>query len=154
MSQRRSRDDSDQFREDGAPPEKARRIARACNQCRNRKQRCDGPSQVDLSRPCQRCIQLGFTCSFTSTPLETEIENSSVAIRKVGKIQKQLLDHQRRIEGLEQALREVRGHEKASVESRILDKQNDASFKDLGEGDAKSYSESAPKLSGDAVMNV
>ncbi|TVY35694.1 putative transcriptional regulatory protein [Lachnellula subtilissima] len=105
MSQRRSREENDLSPDDGAPAGKLRRISRACNQCRNRKQKCDGQSHTEPLQPCQRCCQLGFTCSFTTTPLENEVENSAIAIKKVGKIQKQLLDHQKRIEDLEENLR-------------------------------------------------
>lgn len=70
-------------------PAKAPRTSRACLQCRNRKQRCDGPSAGDPLLPCQRCCQLGFTCSFTKTPTENESEAGAITIKKVDKLQKQ-----------------------------------------------------------------
>ena len=55
-SQSRSRSES---RPRSASPH--RRTARACDQCRRRKQRCDGASV-----PCQRCARVGKRCSFES----------------------------------------------------------------------------------------
>ena len=47
----------------GIPPAKARRTARACLQCRARKQRCS-PEPDGPPAPCRRCKQQAITCSF------------------------------------------------------------------------------------------
>lgn len=119
MNRKNSRDEEDP--RDGEPPSKTRRTTRAClqarklysymkcfcltdsfsRQCRNRKQRCDGPSAADATMPCRRCCQLDFTCSFTQSPQENEVETSSMTLKKVDRLQRQLVDHQKRIEDLE-----------------------------------------------------
>ncbi|CZR61477.1 uncharacterized protein PAC_11373 [Phialocephala subalpina] len=105
----RSREDQEQP-QDGEPPAKTRRTSRACIQCRMRKQRCDGPAEANPTLPCRRCCQLGATCSFTTTPPENEGEHGTLSntVHKVSKIHKQVMDHQRRIQELEEALRELR----------------------------------------------
>lgn len=43
------------------PPPKRRRVYQACQQCRTRKERCEG------SQPCQSCKQSGQTCTYKPT---------------------------------------------------------------------------------------
>lgn len=69
------------------PPPKARRIQRACLQCRARKQRCRltfSTSNVSVDQQdtaaCWRCVQNGVACSFASEELSSqEVGQSSVS---------------------------------------------------------------------------
>ncbi|KUJ19134.1 uncharacterized protein LY89DRAFT_683068 [Mollisia scopiformis] len=117
----RSRDDHEQS-QDGEPPAKMRRTSRACIQCRMRKQKCDGPVESEQTLPCRRCCQLGATCSFTTTPPENEGEHGTLSntVHKVGKILKQVTDHQRRIQELEKALRDLREEREGRSERKVL----------------------------------
>ncbi|PQE14239.1 C6 finger domain protein [Rutstroemia sp. NJR-2017a BVV2] len=107
MSQR-SKDDREEFGQGGSAerPSKVPRTFRACIQCRSRKQKCEG--QSDVKSPCRRCCQLGATCSFTTSPLENEVESIAITNQKVGKLQLQMRDHNKRIEELEQTIRDLK----------------------------------------------
>ncbi|KAI0470545.1 hypothetical protein GGR56DRAFT_668055 [Xylariaceae sp. FL0804] len=89
------------------PPAKVRRIAKACIQCRVRKQRCEGPSSArDPRSSCRRCIGLDTACSFATTPVECEAEVSRAeqAARAVARLQKHVAEQDRRIARLEEVL--------------------------------------------------
>ncbi|CAK7235906.1 hypothetical protein SCUCBS95973_009426 [Sporothrix curviconia] len=83
-------------------PSKVRRTLRACLQCRLRKQKCAGASRDSPSRPCPRCVHLGMSCSFESTPTE-EQRTSPIAktARRVEVLQRDFADHERRIRQIE-----------------------------------------------------
>lgn len=87
-----------------------------------RKQRCDGPAQSDPTLPCRRCCQLGATCSFTTTPPDNEGEHGTLSntVHKVSKIHKQVMEHQRRILELEEALRELREGREGRADRKVV----------------------------------
>ncbi|KAK4686971.1 hypothetical protein P7C73_g3149, partial [Tremellales sp. Uapishka_1] len=81
-----------------------RRTARACAQCRVRKQRCDG-----ASIPCQRCVRVGKECSFLKDGLpsadkDDEDPRWAVGQAKIQHLQDEVEIVKRRITELEGAL--------------------------------------------------
>ncbi|ORY35344.1 hypothetical protein BCR39DRAFT_584987 [Naematelia encephala] len=75
------------------PPPKIRRTARACLQCRARKQRCL-PETEDSSpqAACHRCHRLEITCSF-----ETELQAASENLAGPAKLAQIVIDLQKRV---------------------------------------------------------
>ncbi|ODN78876.1 hypothetical protein L202_04412 [Cryptococcus amylolentus CBS 6039] len=83
-------------------PSKTRRANRACLQCRSRKQRCL-PQADETQAPCQRCSQLGASCSFEIVSL-TENEDKptpSQMAEIVVNLQKRLLVVEERVRSLQ-----------------------------------------------------
>ncbi|KAL2216905.1 fungal-specific transcription factor domain-containing protein [Thermoascus aurantiacus ATCC 26904] len=101
------------------PPPKRRRVALACNTCRNRKSRCDG------SRPkCALCKELGCDCVYQQVGASSNLT--------VGKDYVAQLEH--RIEKIEEFLRPWREARDAGQQDKPYALQNDdASFPSGGE---------------------
>ncbi|PYI03542.1 hypothetical protein BO78DRAFT_193882 [Aspergillus sclerotiicarbonarius CBS 121057] len=83
-------------------PAKARRTARACLQCRARKQRCS-PEPDGPQAPCRRCRQQAITCSFQTERVVAleDIPGPSRMAQLVVELHQQINRHETRIAQLE-----------------------------------------------------
>ncbi|KAJ6069864.1 transcriptional regulator family: Fungal Specific TF [Penicillium canescens] len=94
---------------DDERPAKARRIARACLQCRARKQRClPSSEEASLQLPCKRCQRLSITCSFETdrAPTLDVAQSPSSLVQLVIELQNRLNQHETRILELESQKRQ------------------------------------------------
>ncbi|OQV09778.1 Fungal Zn2-Cys6 binuclear cluster domain-containing protein [Cladophialophora immunda] len=86
------------------PPTKTRRIARACLQCRARKQRClPAEEHASLGAACKRCKRHDVPCSFQTEQQDPTIslQGANADANLLSNIQARLNNHERRLAELE-----------------------------------------------------
>ena len=100
-------------------PSKTRRVARACLQCRSRKQRCMTLLvQAGPKTPCRRCQHQGFTCSFETEQDAPLLDASpSVLAQRVVDLEARLGRYEDRVLRLE-----------STSQGRLLGSAGDASI--------------------------
>ncbi|RAK98738.1 Zn(II)2Cys6 transcription factor [Aspergillus ibericus CBS 121593] len=101
----------------GTHPVKARRTARACLQCRARKQRCS-PSPEGPQAPCRRCRQQATVCSFQTERAVAldDVPGPSRMAQLVVELHQQINHHETRIAKLERQASRVNASAKRHLD--------------------------------------
>ncbi|QKX52949.1 uncharacterized protein TRUGW13939_00020 [Talaromyces rugulosus] len=90
---------------------KTRRTAKACLQCRSRKQKCGGQSIHNRRRSCSRCLHLGFTCSFLTQPYDNDTNYTAYSpetAEAVEKLRTGFDEHETRLRYLESLINDFK----------------------------------------------
>ncbi|KAL3455150.1 hypothetical protein BJX64DRAFT_298043 [Aspergillus heterothallicus] len=111
------------------PASSRRRVARACLQCRARKQRCS-PESGALQAPCRRCRHQGITCSFQTQRVvgPEETPGPSRMAQLVVELHQQVNRQEARIADLERQMRQGQAPAKTPLDNIIATTSHSPSF--------------------------